>query len=181
MMKFLEPLKRRVHLMISRAVLSALVDTSGRQFVQISALKGETKDNVERIQQYGMTSHPHTGAQAILLCVGGNRAHPVVIAVDDPRYRHKSLESGEVCLYTDEGDTIILKRNRTIEINTQNLVVKASSKARFETPLLEVTGEIKDRSDNGGKSMHEMRAAYDSHTHHENGSNTNPPTQTMGG
>lgn len=182
-MKFLDPIKRRVHLMISRAVMSALVDTSGRQFVQVSALKGETKDNVERIQQYGITSHPHAGAQAILLCVGGNRAHPVVIAVDDPRYRHTSLEAGEVCIYTDEGDTIILKRNRTVEITTENLVVKASEKVRFETPIFDVTGEIKDRCDDDGQSMADMRAVYNNHTHPENdsGGPTDAPNQDMGG
>lgn len=57
------PLHRRIHLMIGRAVLTALSDAAGRQRVQFGALKGETKDGVERVQEYGITSCPLPGAQ----------------------------------------------------------------------------------------------------------------------
>jgi phage baseplate assembly protein V len=171
-----------VQLVIGRAVLAAIKDGGNRQFAQFEALKNEIKDDVERMQQYGMTSVPHPGAQVLFVCLNGNRDHPVIVSVDDPRYRKKDMQPGEVALYTDEGDYILLKRGRTIEVMTTNLVVKASESARFETPILEVTGEIIDRCDTDGVSMNGMRNIYDTHTHPENNSgSTNAPNQPMGG
>lgn len=181
-MKFLDPIKRRVHLMISRAVVSALADGAGRQYVQVSALKGETKDNVERIQQYGFTSNPLSGAQAVMLCVGGNRAHPIVTNVDDPRYRPTDSEAGESGVYHFEGHRIRLMAGGIVQIECDQVIVKASDKVRFETPIFDVTGEIKDRCDTDGQSMADMRDVYNSHTHPENdsGGPTDAPNQNMG-
>lgn len=196
--KSLQPLKRRIYLMLGRAVLAALSDDKQRQYVQFSALKGEVKDNVERVQEYGFTSHPLPGAQVIFISLSGNRDHPVVISADDPRYRKNDLEPGEVALYTDEGDFIHFKRNKTIEVVTDNLVAKAaetavvetatatvtasgsvsitspdvtitaSNKVRFDTPTLECTGEIIDLAGNGGITMSSMRSIYNNHVHPEN-------------
>lgn len=172
--RFLDPLKRRIHLMLARAVLTSLSDDGARQYVGVDVLRGENKDKVERVGEYGFSSHPLAGAQVIMISLGGNRDHPVVIAIDDPRVRHTGLEAGEVCIYTDEGDEIVLKRGREIHI-------KAGTKIRIETPLLEVTGEIKDRCNTGGRTMHEMRDVYDEHTHPENdsGGPTDAPNQKM--
>ncbi|MDX2094368.1 MAG: phage baseplate assembly protein V [Alphaproteobacteria bacterium] len=170
-----------VQLVIGRAVLSAVNDATKRQLVQFEALKGEIKDGVERMQQYGFSSVPLAGAQVLFVCLGGNRDHPVVVSVDDPRFRKSGMEPGEVAIYTDEGDYILLKRGRTIEIETVNLLVKCSESARFETPILEVTGEIIDHADTDGVSMNGMRNIYDTHTHPENNSgSTNSPNQPMG-
>lgn len=181
-MKFLDPLKRRVHLMISRAVLYSLSDASGRQYVQVSALRGETKDAVERIQQYGVTSNPLKGAQVIMLCIGGNRAHPVVTNIDDPRYRPTDSEAGESGSYHYQGHRIRLMEDGIVQIECDKLIVKASDQVRFETPKLDVTGEIKDRCDTDGQSMNDMRDIYNIHTHPENdsGGPTDPPNQSMG-
>ncbi len=180
--KAVQSLRNRIYLLIGRAVLAAVNDKGGRQRVQFTALKGEIKDAVERVQQYGFTSVPLPGAQVIFASISGNRDHPIALSVDDPRYRLKNLELGEVALYTDEGDSIILKRNRTIEITTQTLLVKASTKARFETPQMECTGEIIDRVDSDGQSMQSMRETYNGHVHPENdsGGPTSVPNQQMG-
>lgn len=169
-----------IQLVIGRAVLSAVSDEAKRQMIQFEALPGEVKDGVERLQQYGFNSVPMSGAQVLFVCLGGNRDHPVAISVDDPRFRKSGMQSGEVAIYTDEGDYILLKRGRTIEIETTNLVVKASESARFETPILEVTGEIIDRCDTEGLSMNSMRNIYDTHTHNETNSVTHEPNQQMG-
>jgi len=149
---------------------------------RLSLLAEEVRD-CERYQEYGFTSVPLPGAEAITVCVGGSRDHGVVIATGDRRYRLKGLQGGEVALYTNEGDHIKLGRGRIIEVETETFLVKASTKVRFETPLLEGTGEIEDRCDTDGKSMESMRTTYDSHTHPENnvnGGSTNAPNQTMG-
>lgn len=115
--KILDPIRRRIRGLVSRAVVSLVDDSLKLQGLQLKVLADEVLDNVERFQQYGLSSHALPGAEAILLCLGGHRDHPVVIAVDDRRYRLKNLASGEVALYTDEGDKIHFRRGRIIEIN----------------------------------------------------------------
>lgn len=115
------PLRRRVLLMVGRAVLALVDDSRKLQIVQVQGLARETLDGAERVQQYGFSSHPHPGAECVVLAVGGARQHPLVIAVDDRRYRVTGLARGETCLYTDEdsGDhphRVTLKRGRRIEL-----------------------------------------------------------------
>lgn len=151
--KLTAPIARRVRLMVTRAVVKLVSDSLGIQGVQVSLLADEVRDNVERFQEYGFTSHPVPGAEAIAVCVGGSRDHAVVIAVDDRRYRLKGLAQGEVALYDDLGKKLVFKRNGTIEI-TGNVLVVGNITA---------TGKVYDA--NGAKSMDGMRTVYNSHTH----------------
>lgn len=182
MRKMMEPMARRVRLMVGRGVITMVDDAVKEQTVQLGQLKGEVLDAVERYQQYGFTSVPFGGSEGIFVSFGGNRNHTVVIATGDRRFRLKELAPGEVALYDDQGQKVHLKRGNTIEVETATLVVKAAAKVRMETPLCEVTGEIKDRCDSDGRSMETMRTVYDSHTHPENdnGGPTGPPNQAMG-
>jgi phage baseplate assembly protein V len=163
--RLLGPLQRRIMLMVGRAVLAAVNDGTKLQGLQINLLADETRDDVERFQNYGYTSHPHPGAEAIALSITGTRDHVVVIAVDDRRYRLKGLQEGEVAMYSDEGDTIVLKRGRVIEVT-------AGTKVVFNTPLVEMTGELHVVGDviGQGKSLPH-------HTHMEQGDGapTSPP------
>ena len=120
--KWLRPLERRIKQIASRAVIKLVNDSLKLQELQIVGLSGETLDGVERFQEYGFTSHPQSGAEAITLSVGGNRSHAVIVAVDDRRYRLKGLEAGEVALYDDLGQKIVLKRDR-IEVESPKVVV----------------------------------------------------------
>lgn len=112
---------RRMALVVGRAVLEVVDDERQIQAVQLQALDGEVVDGAERFQQYGFTSHPHPGAEAVLLALGGERQHPIVPAIDDRRYRPRGLAEGEVCLYTSEDTAdaqhrIIFKRGRGIAL-----------------------------------------------------------------
>lgn len=174
-----EDMRGKVRLMVGRAILAAIYDGGPIQTAQAKLLADETHDDMERVQEYGFTSVPLPGAEGVAVFVGGNRDHGLIIATDDRRYRLKGLPGGEVALYTDEGDTIILKRGNTVEITTQTLLVSASTKVRMVTPLLEVTGEIKDRCASDGLTMEEMRNIYNVHTHSDpqGGSVAPPPGQ----
>ncbi|MEJ1411080.1 MAG: phage baseplate assembly protein V [Candidatus Sedimenticola sp. (ex Thyasira tokunagai)] len=111
MRRLLAPLTRRLRIMVSRAVINLVNDGQGLQELQLTLLAGEEADGVERIQEYGFTSAPKAGAEAVALAVGGSRAHTVVIATDDRRYRIKGLASGEVAIYDDHGQVIKLARD----------------------------------------------------------------------
>ena len=112
--RWIAPLKRRLTLMIGRSVLRLVDDTMQLQSLQVEALADETLDGVERFQQYGFTSHPHPEAEAVMLSVAGERANAVVIAVEDRRYRITSLTAGEVALYDDQGQRVVLQRDGII-------------------------------------------------------------------
>lgn len=184
--KLLAPIRRRIALLVSRAVVNLVDDSLKLQGLQVTLLADETMDGVERFQQYGFTAHPHSGAEAIALSVGGHRSHTVVIAVDDRRYRVKSLEAGEVAIYTDEGDRIHLRRGNLIEVETSTLRVNAATKVELNTPLVTTTGEIRaddditDRVPTNAHSMSDMRSTYNTHTHPgDSGGSTGQPNQSM--
>lgn len=142
---------------------------SGAQIgVEMEGLAGEAVSG-ELMQHYGFVSGPLAGAEYIVLPVGGSTKHSVVIASGDGRYRVQ-VADGEVALYTDEGDFIHLKRGRLIEVETETLVVRASTKVVLDTPLVEATGEVKDRV----RTMQEDRDLYNNHVH---GSSPKPAPQ----
>lgn len=136
MEKLLGPLRRKIAQLVSRGVVNLVNDALKMQECQITVMADETLDGVERFQQYGFTSVPQAGAESITLSVGGNRSHSVCIAVDDRRYRLKNLVSGEVALYTDQGDKIHIKRGGVIDIT-------AATKITVNAPLVEVpSGDV---------------------------------------
>ena len=188
--KMLRPIRNRITLMINRAVLTMIDDGPTLQQLQARLLGEELLDAVERFQQYGFTSVPHAGAEAIALSVGGHRSHTVIINVDDRRYRLKGLEGGEVALYSDEGDAVHLKRGRIVEI-------RAGALLRLITPLVECTGsvtgagsitaggditaagDILDQTGSGNaRTVRGMREVYNAHTHTgDSGGTTDVPDQ----
>ena len=133
--------------MIARGVLEKTDDTSGVQVLGLSILEGERKDNVERFQNYGFTSSPTGEAEAIVVFPGGDRSAGVVVALDERGTRMTGLNPGEVAIYTNEGDSIVLGVTNEITITTRRLVITATEAVRMETPLLEVTGDVVDHAD----------------------------------
>jgi phage gp45-like len=73
--RLVAPLKRRVLLMVGRAVVERVYDDLKCQGLQVSLLNGEVRDKVEHFQPYGFTSHPPPGSEGVFLAVGGNRSH----------------------------------------------------------------------------------------------------------
>jgi phage baseplate assembly protein V len=108
--------------------------------VQVSGLAGETVQDNELFQHYGWTSHAPAGTEAVVLPIGGNSSQGIIIATEHAQYRIKDLAAGEVAIYTDEGDSIVLKRGHLIEVTTQTLKINATTKVEMNTPLLQVNG-----------------------------------------
>lgn len=121
----LAPLQRRVAMLAARAVLKLVKDDPSRQQLQVEILKDELRDDVERAQNYGFTSHPHPGADAFLLSLAGARGQAVAIVVDDRRYRVASLQEGEVAFYDDLGNRVMLLRDKMHVVAVQELFVEA--------------------------------------------------------
>ncbi|MCK5602853.1 phage baseplate assembly protein [Candidatus Pacearchaeota archaeon] len=101
--KLIAPLKRRVQLMIGRAILETINDTTKVQSVKASLFQDEVLDDVERFQEYGFTSVPFKNCEAIAVCVGGGRSHAVIIATDDRTRRPTGLAKGDAAMYNGHG------------------------------------------------------------------------------
>lgn len=129
--KIIRPLQRRVMLMVGRVVLKSV---SEAMKVQASILSEEVRDDMELVQHYGFSSRPKEGAEGVSIFVSGNRDHGLIIATKDKQYEIP-LESGEVALWTDEGDAIHLKRGKIIS-------VKAQSKLEIECPEVTISGKL---------------------------------------
>ena len=155
--KLMAPIKRRVMLMIGRAIVQVIDDETKLQGLQVSVLKGEAMDGVERFQNYGITSHPHPGAEAILLALGGNRSHSVIIAVDDRRYRLKALAQGEVALYDDLGQVVHIKRSG-LHLEGKNIYLKSSGIVRIKGKGVEIIGTDYLQTEVYGKGQRETHA-----------------------
>lgn len=134
-------LGRRLRLIVDRAVVRIVTDSLGRQNLQVQSLADETNDEVERFQNYGMSSVPPVGSEAIVVAVGGRRSGLVAIAVEDKRSRPKGLDPGDVCVYHSEGHTITLKKDGVIEIRGKTVNLVAEESCDIVSKLFNVTGK----------------------------------------
>lgn len=121
-------LASRVRGAILRGVISALQDGPACQVAQIAGLSDELRDGVERFQEYGMSSVPPIDTEVVVVHIGGDRDHPVVIATESRRYRSVAHESGDVCLYDTTGSTVWLRPARN------GIYVSSSGDVRLNDP-----------------------------------------------
>lgn len=151
--RMLAPLEGRIRLMLSRAVVSLINDAAKAQELQVDLLADETQDGVERWQNYGITSHPLPGAEALVGCVGGLRSHAVAIVVQDRRFRLINLQPGEVALYDDLGNVVHLKR--------EEVLIEGVDKVRVAAPVVIVESDNVQLGGEGGAKVARVGDAVD--------------------
>lgn len=189
---------RKLANIIARAELALADDSGTRQTVQARVLAGEVLDHIDRPQDYGFTSHPHPGAEAVLVFRNGNRSDGICVAVDDRRYRLKGLEAGEVAMYDDQGNHITFKRDKMVVHSLHNCeitapVVKIAGDLEingnvdltgdFEqqgdmdvTGKIDATGNIESAADVKGADVKAGGKSMGTHTHTgDSGGSTGPP------
>ncbi|ECM1814052.1 phage baseplate assembly protein V [Salmonella enterica subsp. enterica serovar Newport] len=160
-----------------RILIGATDSAAAVQRIQAQGIGNENLRGIELFQQYGFTSHPLPGTMGIVLPLGGVSSHSIVIATEHGAYRLKSLQPGEVALYTDEGAKIVLKRGKLIEVDCETFRVNctgfevnckqaavncdtwatsATDSASFTTPELSTSEKLTAQgliSGNGGMSV----------------------------
>lgn len=138
----LNAIARRLRLIVDRAVVRLVSDGLARQNLQIQTLADATDDDVERFQNYGFTSVPPEGSEAIVMAVGGRRDGLVAIAVEDKRCRPKGLSPGDVRVYHRDGKShITLKENGVIEITGEQLDFSGKTVNLTADELLNIIGK----------------------------------------
>lgn len=121
-----------------RGIVKAVTEGLIKLF-SASCRVGETIDNREYFQHYGFTSRPLAGAELVIINEGN---HYIAIASDDRNYRI-AVENGEVALYTDEGDKVHLKRDKTIEIVSGNkLIATVENEVDITTKTAKVVASV---------------------------------------
>jgi phage gp45-like len=121
----------RVMHMAMRFTLNKGNDDPMMQELNLDGMNSDGRNKVERVQAFGFTSTPlprdedeskkggskngveqekGPAAEGICLFLGGQRNHPVCIAIDDRRHRPMGLKPGENAQYDDIGQMTLLRR-----------------------------------------------------------------------
>ena len=145
-------LEGRVRGMVARAIVRLVDDARQAQEVQIELLADESQDAVERFQNYGLTSVPHAGAEALVVFAGGLRSHGVVLAVEDRRYRLTGLEDGEVALFDDLGNVVKLGRD-ALSLTAVTKVMVSAPVVDVAADRVDVTSDIINLGGGGGAAV----------------------------
>lgn len=159
--RILLPIKRKIFLIIGRAILTAIDNSEGTQKIQVTGLNGETITGIERFQEYGFESYPKKDAEVVIGFINGNRNQGIALKVHDRTYRPTDLAEGEVMIYHFDGDTKIHIKEGEINITGGGTLEFAALSSKIKT-------EIDTLID-----------VYNTHTHVETGGITNTPGQLM--
>ncbi len=121
--RWIAPLRRRVLLTVTRAIVRSVRETGLARELQLELLSGELVDGVEHLQGYGFTARPLTGSEIVAVAIGGLREHLVAVAGEDRRYRPRDLLAGEVGLYNHAGARVTLKSGRVVRVECDRFEV----------------------------------------------------------
>lgn len=120
-------LQRRVQTMIARGTVRSVDDAFKMQLLNIDGEDDFAPTRIEHWHPYGMTMHPRAGAEVLMLALGGNRDHMVVIGTADRRCRIQNMAGGEVAFHDDQGQKVHFKRDLVL-VETEKRVVHKSPK-----------------------------------------------------
>lgn len=166
-MGIIERLYGRLLLLVGRGRVCATDDAGNVQRLQVRLGQDELRDATPRLAEYGLTSVPPAGSDAVVIFVGGDRSMGVAVATGNQAARPKGLAVGEVAIHDDQGQMVhITRAGIVIKGAGKPVTIQDAPKVRLVTPLLEVTGDIRDRCDEAdGRTMARMRDIYNEHTH----------------
>lgn len=152
-----------------------VIETPSGHIIEIDDSEGAERINIHH--RSGTFTEFHPDGTLVRKCTANN--YEIVAGEDN------LLVKGNMSI-TVVGDANIKCKNANVECNksfvkaveeylieTKLFKVIASTKALFETPMVEGTGEVKDNK----RTMQGDRDIYNKHTHVETQSTTNPPTQ----
>lgn len=155
-----------------RALVLRIADDGETQVVDVQTHEGVVRGAIEVAQPYGLAAVPLAGALTVVIGLGGDQGDMVALPVANPSDRLGGLAAGEVALYDAAGNRVHIRAGGVIEVRAATRVLVRAPRVEIEavngvriTGDLDVTGEIRDRSDAGGRTMSQMRNAYDRHGH----------------
>ena len=135
----LDPIKRRILSIVGRAVLKQVYEDQGIQLVRIDDTVGDVRDRVQRMQDFGFSSHPPLESEVLVLFPGGDRTAGIIIKAEDRSTRVKNLSVGESVVYNAHGLRVFLKEGAIhigqSDSSTENLVLGQELKSLLSQTL----------------------------------------------
>lgn len=126
--RLITPIKRKIFLLIGRAILTTVTNGGKTQLIQVTGLKDETISDIERMQPYGLDSYPAANMEAVILFQNGDRSHGIGIMVSDRENRPTDLVEGDVRLWDTRDNKITLKTDQ-IKVEGELLNMFAADKS----------------------------------------------------
>lgn len=115
---------QKMRMMLARGILNLVSSATGLQIMQIDLLADETRDDVERVQNYGHSGHPPKGSTVAAVAIGGSRDHMVVVACEHPQYSPQ-LNVGEVAMYAMFGQLFKMDEEGNVTLKCKDFIVDA--------------------------------------------------------
>ncbi len=145
---------QKMRLMVARGIVK-LVQDSGLQLMQLDLLDEETRDGVERVQNYGHRGHPPQGSTVATVAVAGSRDHLVVVACEHPDHV-PPLDSGESAMYAMFGQLFKMDKEGNVTLVCKDFNIQASGNvtAAAAGNYTATAGGNLGISASGGMSMH---------------------------
>lgn len=122
-MEVIQRIINRLQMMVGKFRVDSVDDSGEIQLIKGDGLEGEVIEGIERVQNYGLSSNVPSGGEALVLFLGGNRDHGVAVAVDCGNCRINALQSGEVVVYSEHGQTVLLDKDGNIKIDAPEKVI----------------------------------------------------------
>lgn len=114
--------------LLGRGVVESVDDTPMMRTIQAEFLPGDVREGLEHFEPYGFTSRVKQGAEAIGAFFNGDRSHGVVLVTADRRFR-LHVEEGEVAVFDDQGQKVVLKRDGILVETPKNLTATVGGNA----------------------------------------------------
>lgn len=162
----LEAIGARVRMLVGRGRIRTGDDAGGVQKQQVQMGGTETGDNRARVAEFGFTSMPPPGTDAVVVFLGGDRSAGVIVATNHQESRPRNLKAGETAIYSLDGKIVYLSAaGIRIDAKGQPVDISNASVVTVDATLLRCTGDIQDNFETNPHTMAEMRQIFNSHDH----------------
>lgn len=166
-------LYRNIKMMLGIGRVTATADDGVIQLLQYRTPL-EVRSDTPRMAEFGFSSLPPVGSDAVVVFPGGDRSNPIIIATNHKSSRHTGLLEGESAVYnqwglyiklTEAGIDVEANGQAVTVSNATTVTINATTGVVMNTPTLKVTGDIIDNSDSNSATLKELRDAHNDHTH----------------
>jgi phage baseplate assembly protein V len=159
--RIIKVVKRKIFLLLGRALLTAINGSAPVQTVQVTGLHGEIISDVEHIQPYGFTAKPTAGKDVFMAFINGNRDQGVALFVMDRVNRPTTLSDDDSMVWTVGGQQVWLKNKgnividaagKKVEVNgdADNAVAWTDLNTALQNLVLAINAELAKKVDGGG-------------------------------
>lgn len=178
-----ERLTQRILLGIARALVTVVRDSGGIQIMQVKLSASEVRDGLPRFAEFGFSSNPPDGTDAVVAFVAGDRSKGIVIGTCHQPSRPRNLSPGETILHSQDGKSVYLTAagGIVVEAKGQPVVVNNASDVtwncsgkfkivapggvEFDAPLVKSSGDMQDNYGSNPHTLANMREINNAHTH----------------